>query len=79
MRKIYKISRRRESGRAAAIAIAIGALAVVGLAAHRAGPTAAAAPQAPAAASASAPSSTVYFPSQYELHAGPPEEPIQAF
>src|SRR5262249_5863904 len=73
MRKIYKISRHREGGRAAAVAIMIGALAIVGIAFHRAGTTDAVAAK-PAAASASAPAPTVYFPSQYELHAGPPEE-----
>jgi hypothetical protein len=78
MRKIYKISRHRESGRAAAIVIVIGTLAVMGLAFHRAGTTEAVASHAPVA-SAPAPSPTVYFPSQYELHAGPPEEPVQAF
>jgi hypothetical protein len=78
MRKIYKL-RRRDGGRAAALVIMIGALAVVVLASHRATPTAAARPAQAPSASAVAPPATVYFPSQYELHAGPPEEPVQAF
>jgi hypothetical protein len=80
MRKIYKISRHRESGRAAAVAITIGALAVAGVALHRAGTSdATAAPPVAASATMPAPAPTAYFPSQFELHAGPPEEPVQAF
>lgn len=81
MRKIYKLPRAHPAGRLATIALALVVLALVGLASQLhpgSGPALAAAPApAPAATDAAAP--TVYFPSQYTLHAGEPEAHIEAF
>lgn len=78
MRKIYRIPHTRQGGRVATIAVTLALVAILVLAthSHNAVTPALAVTPAPAASDAAP---TVYFPSQYELHAGPPEEPIQQF
>ena len=81
MRKIYKI---RPSGQRSAVmmlAVVVAVLAVTGFA-TRTHPVSNAASHADAhvvPASALAAEQPYYFPSQYELHAGPPEPHIEAF
>ena len=78
MRKIYTLRRARGGFTASRVLIGIGAVAVALSIAVRHGlewPREAVA-SAPVQASATATvgsGPTVYFPSQYELHAGPPE------
>jgi hypothetical protein len=88
MRKIYTFRRARDGFTATRVLLAMAVIALVtGLLSHhgiewpRQAVASAALPMgAPTQASGSAPmgatrlpDSTVYFPSQYELHAGPPE------
>lgn len=80
MRKIYKLPRAHPAGRLATVALALVILALVGLASYShtgSEPALAAAPAPAPATDAAAP--TVYFPSQYTLHAGEPEAHIEAF
>jgi hypothetical protein len=77
MRKIYKIP-QREHGKAAAVACTVAGLVLMGLVSHSRAPAPtahalAAAPATSAPAATAMPDAAVYFPSQYELHAGPPE------
>jgi hypothetical protein len=71
MRKIYKVPSSRDGRKAVAVAIVLSVLLLVGIAWHpRTTRQIAVAAQPPAAIVLEP---TVYFPSQYELHAGPPE------
>ncbi|HEY1325449.1 MAG TPA: hypothetical protein VGI14_00825 [Casimicrobiaceae bacterium] len=71
MRKIYRVPSSRDGRKAVAVAIVLSVLVLLGIAWHpRTTQQMAVAAQPPAAI---VPAPTAYFPSQYELHAGPPE------
>jgi hypothetical protein len=73
MRNIYKMPRASAGGRFATIAITLVVLGLLGLVSHSHLTSEPAIAAAPAAVSADASTPTVYFPSQYQLHAGEPE------
>jgi len=84
MRKIYTFPRARGRFTASSVLVVVGALAlVIGIAVRHGMEwprSAQASAPLPAQASAAAlPDSTVYFPSQYTLHAGPPEPQPDTF
>ena len=85
MRKIYTLPRARGRFTASRVLLAVGALAVIlGLAVRHGVEwprSAVANAPVPLTAQAATPAreSTVYFPSQYELHAGPPETQPDTF
>jgi hypothetical protein len=83
MRNIYKLPSRRTRMNLMRAAAVVAALGVAGLITH--GPTSGSPDRqgsistAAAADRSATAAATTYFPSQYELHAGPPETHVEAF
>jgi hypothetical protein len=81
MRKIYRIRSSQGRSIAVKIALVVAVVAVTGLATltHPVSDAVSRTEARPLPASAGAAPPYYYFPSQYELHAGPPEPHVEAF